>query len=47
MTQPNPFQPPPKPWWVKALIVLGVVSGILVLAAVSIVGFVFYTCSHH
>jgi hypothetical protein len=53
MTQPNPFQPPPSPgrrpmpWWAKLLIILGVVVGLCVLAVVSFIGFIAYSCSHH
>jgi len=54
MTQPNPFQPPPpppakrsKPWWLKLLIALGVIVGLLALAVVCFIGFVAYSCSHH
>jgi hypothetical protein len=38
---------PPKPWWVTLLKVIGIMAGVVVVLAIVLVGFIFFTCTRH
>ena len=45
---PPPAPPrPPRPWWATLLIAIAVISGVLLFGAITVVGLILYTCSHH